>query len=265
VAVSELVHASVLSEGSRPIFPDLETRLAATRRIARHFGPFLLWFCLADTHWHGLIEIQPGRAGFVARDFALVLQALGTGPFQAPHLKPVESRAHLVSCFRYILGNREHHGLGGDSLADPGSCAPDLVGARRLAGFDPEAWRPHLPRLQPRELYEKAGLALAPPASDEAVRALGAARLVEAAAAAIGRTALVGNTPDVVAARVAVVKVGSATGYPNTELAWALSVRRQGIPERRHLEAPALEDALRRRITFDAFLAARPARRPLGA
>jgi hypothetical protein len=259
---TKLMHLTVRSDGSQAILGEVDARLEAVRRVTAHLGCSTLFFSVADTHWHSLNAVPVDRLGVVRRDLEAVFRHLDQGSFERPHFKPVENIGHLLSCFNYVLGNREKHDLPGDPHADPGSCAPDLLGARILPGFDPQAWRAHLPRFEPRDLFSRVGLRPVEQASNDVIRERGAVRLVEAAAAAVARPALRGNTPEVVAARVAVVRIGLNAGFAPSELAYALEVRRQGIPERRHLEAPELEVVVRKRVSFDLQLEGRKRAEP---
>jgi hypothetical protein len=258
--ITNLAHLTVNTEGSLPGFPTEEDRLAVVRRFVEYADGAALWFSAADTHFHSVLEVEPARRGIVARDVRFLLSPLVRTPILAPHLKPIEGRGHLENTFPYVHGNRERHGLPGNPFADPGCSIADLVGARRLPGFDATRWKRYLPRLDLRVLLARVGLFEPVPATDEAVRSAGAAVLVGAAAAMIGVPVLAGKSRDVVAARVAVVRVGLAAGIPRSELAWALGVRRQGIPERMHRSAPELEDMLRLRLGFDVVLAKRVAK-----
>jgi hypothetical protein len=258
-----LWHVTVVTEDQRNAFPTAEDRLRAVRRLVALHGDRLLWFCVSDTHDHELLEADEAEIPLLRRDLTRVLRGLTRLPFTLPHAKPVVERAHLESCLPYIVGNREHHGLVGDSLADPGSSLADLLGARLIDGFDRHRWEAHLPRLKPEELAARFGLPPLAPVSLEAVRAAGPANLVRMAAAAVAAPNLTGRRPEVVRARTAVVHLGLRAGIAKNELAWALGGRRQTVPERTTLAPePALEAAILRFASLEAALAS-PRRTPI--
>lgn len=92
-------------------------------------------FCIVDDHLHVVLLCEAQQAGVLSRELLLALRPL-TGPNLAPaFVRPVEGRGHLEWLVRYVLEQPTKHGLPGHPALWPGSCFPDLVGARRLPGL----------------------------------------------------------------------------------------------------------------------------------
>jgi len=153
-----------------------------------------------------------------------------------------------------VLEQPTKHGLPGHPALWPGSCFPDLVGARRLPGLSlrlrlSEA----LPRFRLRSAYAHVGLAPAPlqPLDDDTQRGLGIRRLVDAASAALAADpALIGNTDPVVGTRITVAQLASA--WPTSELAWALDITPQAARRLRTRAAPdGAVEAVRLRLALE--------------
>jgi hypothetical protein len=139
-----------------------------------------------------------------------------------------------------------------------------VIGARRIPGFSTSTWRRHLPRRDVRWLLERVGVpyAAAIPAEDAEIRERGAVALVRSAAAAICWPALHSNSPDVVAARVAVMRIGSKAEISRAELVHALGVGRASSYRIAAGNAGDLEQVVRRRIAYERVVGAqRVARR----
>ncbi len=246
-----LFHITVLAEGARTVFPTQPERLGAVRRLAKHFGKRSLWFCVSDTHVHELIEAQAEEVPYILRNLQFVLDALSDVRFDRPKAKPVREQGHLENCWKYVVSNREKHGLD-SGLLDPGAGFVDVIGARVLPGFERERWKLHLPRWKIGDLLGRLGL---PPdasrlATPEEVRAHGAIRLARSAAAAVGFPDLAKNIPPVVAARSAAIQLGLEAGLARADLAHAVQVVRQTTYGLGAAPAEVL-DALKRRITLE--------------
>ncbi len=136
-----LYHVMARTQSLRPVFNERAMALRTVRRVARFFGPRTLWFCVADNHLHQVVEAEPAEVSLLRRNLDFVLRGL-TGQRFDLRFKPVEEQSHLLSCWPYVRGNREHHGL----LANEGSGIADIVGARLVPGFDPRRWERHIPR-----------------------------------------------------------------------------------------------------------------------
>jgi hypothetical protein len=243
-----LYHLSVLSEGGRTIFTRPGSLLRAVRRIALHLGSRNLWFSVADTHLHAVVEATPDEVGVLRRDIKCTLDGLGLEDFQPPRTRPILDQRHLENCWPYVVGNRQKHGIVGAGFKD--------VGARILDGFDRTKWKAHLPRRSLGDQLQALGVpaTASAPASQERVAALGSAAVVRAAAATIGWPDLTGRTPSVVAARGAALRVGCAAGIPRRELAEALGVGRHTARRMTVRKADAFDAALLIRISYDDAL-----------
>ena len=126
--------AIFLDEGERRDF--LRALVAAV--------PDLLLFALVDDHLHLVVATdQPAAvAGIVLK----MLRHRCPSRIDAPRRTAVEGRAHLERLVGYLGLQPEKHGLAAVGALYPGGSLIDLLGARRLEGFDPERlWR-HLPR-----------------------------------------------------------------------------------------------------------------------
>ena len=219
-------HLTLASAGRLPLF-DGEARLrAAVRVLARAGAGRLVLFCVVDDHVHAVVRGGRREAGRVGYAVWRGLQAVAATPVERTRVRPVESRAHLQWLVRYVLGQVQHHGLDTHPALWSGSCLQDLVGARAVLRLRLRLSE-LLPRLRLRTVYEHAGLPhqeLAP-APDHAVRLAGAARLAEAAAAALAvDPALQGNTAPTVQARQAACALAREAGMPLSEVAWALRI-----------------------------------------
>ena len=248
-----LYHVTVLSEGAQTVFVEPADRLRAVRRLAEFLDRRCLWMCLADTHFHTVVEALPEKIGFLRRDLRAVLRTLAGAAFQAAHAKPITEQRHLEACWRYVVSNRERHGVAG-GIADDGSGLADVLGARRLAGFDITRWAAHLPRRTVGDLARDLGLlaGIVQPATSEEIRALGAIHLARVAAGAVGWPDLRGLADAQAAGRGAAMRLGLECGLDRMDLAFALGVGRQAtyVLEARH--DAELEEVVRRRVMFDA-------------
>jgi hypothetical protein len=235
------------------------------RTLARAAGGDLALFSVVDDHVHLVLLADPPRLGRLTRTLVLGLRAVAVAPVESARVRPVESRAHLESLVPYVLGQLAHHGLPGHPALWTGSCFTDLVGARRLPGLTLRLAEA-LPRLARARVLDAAGLPgrLPDPASDQALRAGGPARLAAALTAAHAVPAdLAGNTSAVVTARRAFAQLGRACGMAPADVAWTLGVTPRAA--RRLLAPPAPEPLLhaaRLRHALAEQLADAPAPRP---
>jgi hypothetical protein len=253
VEIMMLFHVSVLSQGARTVFPAGVDRLRAVRRLASHLGGRSLWFCLADTHLHEVVEASADEIPFVLRDLRFVLEGLAGDVFQVPHSKEIADQRHLENCWRYVVSNNQQHGVNRGPI-DDGSGLADVVGARWLPGFEADRWQRHLPRRSLGDLLRQLDIppAAATPATREVVRAIGAVHLARLAAGAVGWPDLHGNSPAVAAARSAAMRLGLDAGLARSDLGYALDIARQTTYAVAAREHPVLEAVVRRRISFEA-------------
>ncbi len=140
--------------------------LSAARVVARVGGDRLLLFSIVDDHAHFVVCGTRQEAGLAASALSRALGAAGAPARQAAFVGEVEGRSHLESLVRYTSRQVAKHGLGASPATWPGSSAPDLLGVRRLAGFDPGRIAAALPRLDVRGAVASAcGVRVPAPAS----------------------------------------------------------------------------------------------------
>jgi len=254
-------HLSFSTVGRKPAFPTEAARRAAVRVLGRTAGPHLVLFCIVDDHLHVVVQARRAQAGRLAQALALGLAPVAATPLGAAHLQPVEDRSHLLGLVRYLLTLPGKHGLGEHPALWSGSCFQDIVGARVVA---PLSTATSLPRLHLRELLPMVGLPPQPttPLSDDALRALGASRVVAAVASALAvGPDLVGRAASVVAARRAAAALTAQAGIASAELCWALSVparaasrlRAQAVDEH-VLRAARLRLAIEEAVAHGSFV-----------
>lgn len=206
---------------------EAELRRAA-RLIGRVCGERLLAWALPGDHFHSLLDGSRAQAGCTGRDVRLAFRGLGTVLLE-PHYREVTSRRDLENVVAYLLRQPRKHESCEKPALFSGGCFPDLVGARILDGWNPDRLLSHLPRFDPAgHLHEVAASAMPKPATDDDIRAIGAAGLASAAAAALGVAyPFCGNEAPVVAARRAAAGLGAAAGIPRSEIAFAVGVTGQ--------------------------------------
>jgi hypothetical protein len=225
-----------------PFFSNESTRRRAVRALGKTVGQRLALFSFVDEHLHTVASCGAGsgRRSRLATAVALTLGPIVQAPLGPVFPRAVESRSHLVRLVRYNIEQPARHNLGVHPALWSGSCFQDLVGARVVDGLDLRIWD-LLPRMRVSDLYEVVGLPLVKPVTVEQLRALGARRMVRAAAAAVaGDPHLSGRSRPVVRARRAVAHLGQQAGISLGEVAWALEVTRRCV--RMLHAAPAVPD-----------------------
>jgi hypothetical protein len=207
-----------------PLFPNEEGRRAAVRTLARIVGSLVVVFCFVDDHAHVVISTKRFPA-VAARSLRSALDCISAAPLAPPHLKAVEDRAHLRNLVGYLLRQTDHHGLREHPATWSGSSFQDLVGARVIPEMSTRLGQ-LLPRFSMVDALGIVGIDEAPaPLENDEVRALGARRIVDAAAAAhAAPTSLTGRPPPVVAARRTAAHLAEACGVSRGEMQWALAV-----------------------------------------
>jgi len=255
----EIVHVSIAARGRAVIAPDEADRRRVVRGLAHRHGERLLLFSLVDDHLHAVLAAL--RARLAVRGLRETLRATGATPLEPAFVRPVETRRHLEWLVRYLLTQPSKHGLGVPDALWTGSSFLDLVGARRLPGFDPGLLRKHLPRLRLRDVFEAVGLEPRPlrPGSDEALERLGPRALIDLATAVHAAPPdLRGRSAEVVAARALAVRVARRTGVPVTTLARLLDRTPRGIRQLAERPVgPREVRALRTRLALEERVAGR--------
>jgi hypothetical protein len=156
-----------------------------------------------------------------------------------------------VSLLGYTLGQSAKHQLPGHPALYEGSSLPDLVGARRLEGFDPATIHKLLPRFSVSEALRAVRLPEMARPSADAARALGATAIAEASERAYAAD-LGARDPAALAARRAAVAVQQEVGIPATETAFALGISQRAANRLRGRVGPADGEVLWRRLGLDA-------------
>src|SRR5436190_7438197 len=222
-------HLTFSSDGRHPLFPTLERRRAAIRRIAA-IGPEVILFCVVDDHAHVVIDATvPKRVGRIAAGLFHALRPIAAAPLLKAYVRPVETRRHLDwLADDYILSQATKHGLAGHAAVYEGNCFVDLIEARAM--FDPPlATRlaKAMPRYRLRRAYRAVGLAEEPlqPVSNEQLRALGATKIAAATEAALAAPpGMKGNSAVERLGRRTVAHLTHAAGIGSPECAFALGI-----------------------------------------
>lgn len=240
-----MVHYMWRADGLRTVAVDTEQRLALIRALLG-VDVAVLSFCVVDNHVHALLESAPAP---VRSAIGRALAACAGVDGEPARVKPVESRSHLQNLVRYHVDQAGHHALPDPAGLYDGSCFWDLVGARRLAGFDPARIRAHLPRTGSAGWFALAGL---PDLAPVEVGGRALPELVVAARAAVGALGA-GNARHEVAARRLAARAAAGAGFGTAAIAAALgadprSVRRWAAdPPAWGLRAVGLQLAIRDR------------------
>lgn len=245
-------HLTLATDGRTPLSSDPTRAIALARATIRTLAPWL--FSIVDDHAHALAAGDRAAVGKMASGWSRALAALGVPPLAAVRIRPIDDRRHLESLLGYLVRQADHHGIGWSPLG-PGSCLPDVVGARRI-GFDPTPLAQALPRVDvPRAALVAAGLPAALPSVD--LREVGAAQVWAAGLTVIGRAEARGRASDEVALRTAIRHLD----LPQDAREHA------GVPARTwqrlaHVAPdPALMDAIRRRVALERAVAEAAIRR----
>lgn len=203
------------------------TRLAAERQLARVGGRRLLLFNVVDDHIHAVVDVTGrSRRRFLQALTQGVRKGAGVPPLDPVWWEPVTERRHLFHLVRYIATQASHHGLTPHDATWSGGCLMDLLGARRLDGYEPAVLLHALPRLDERALLGLAGLS-AWPAADVAEHE--PSDVVDAALATVGHLSLSGSGEWVRQARVAGCQLAREAGARVPWLALALGTSRRTV------------------------------------
>lgn len=256
-------HLTWSSVGRHPLAPDESVRRRLVRALARVAGGDVVLYSVVDDHIHVVLYCDEVRRGVLSGALTFAFRALVAAPLDPPFVRTVRDRSHLDwLADGYILRQSWKHGLQGHPAVWTGSCFPDLVGARILAGLN-LCIATALPRWRLRRAYAGVFLPERPlkPADDARLRAVGAARLASAAASAVGaEPTLTGKGAAEVLARRAAATLGNAAGIPSSEIAHALGMHPVACARLRHR---AVEErvlgAVRLWIALEDAAAASPA------
>ena len=159
----DLWHVTIATVDRAPLHRSEEALLTLVRMVDRVIGHRLVLFCVADDHFHLVLEGPQPAIAVAGLSCALTWGV--SVDIARPFLKQVADRAHLATLVGYVLAQPVEHGFG--SVATwPGSCLADLVGARRLGRFGSGPLRSWLPRWRAREICRVARIAVPQPVTD---------------------------------------------------------------------------------------------------
>jgi len=231
-----LHHLTLATDGRNPLCRNEEQRRVAVRTLARIALLELVLFCIVDEHLHAVLWGTLRRLGQLRSALTRALRSRLDVPIQGSDLRDVKSRAHLEWLVKYVVSQTEHHGLAVPTAPWTGSCFQDLVGARVIDGLVRRTQEAP-PRPSVASVCGRVGRSTTPtPVGDAVIRELGAARLLDAASAALcasptltGRSALETRVRDTVAV------MGAGAGISTLDLAWVLRITPSAT--RRHLAA----------------------------
>lgn len=248
-----LVFFTQAIEGRFAITRNEKERRLVLRELVRIAGPGLLAFCLVDDHLHTGLRVE--RPPLIVRELRRMLRRVRPDLELLPaHIKPIESRGHLLGKLKYMLEQSVHHQLAGVHPAlHGGSCFQDLITVRLLPGFSAGPLMSELPRLGHGELFPVVGLDPTPiePALDDDLRRLGPAGIASLAAEvfAVG-PGFQGRTPLVVRARTLAVRLLIRLEFGTAEAARSLRISQRQAQRLASEGTPDLrgEWALRRRL-----------------
>jgi len=222
-------------------------------------------FCVAGDHVHLVLAGSRREAGHCVSGLVRALVHVPPGAaFEPSRVRPVADERHLVTLVDYVLAQPFRHRLSATPAAWTGSCFQDLVGARRLPGYDGGLLRQALPLWRSEESLEAVCLpALPTPLSEERLAGTGLARILTAAGAAFAAPpGLRGqSTPSVRAKRVAAT-LALAAGYPAAAVASRLGCSRPQVRRLVRRRAPG-EDlvVVRRQLDLQELVSGRRASR----
>ncbi len=202
------------------------------------------------------------RTGRIAAALFQALRPIAAAPLLPARAVPVDTRRHLeFLADHYILEQSKKHGLAEPPALFEGSCFLDLVGARVVDPAISTRLVAALPRYRMRRAYRAVGLEEKPiaPLSDEAVRLLGAARIVAAAECAIAaEPGSRGNGPVERLARCAAIQLATTVGIAIGEAAFALGITRSSAVRLSHRAVPGnVLAAIRKRLALEVLVASR--------
>lgn len=250
------IHQIVLTSqrNSRlPLFTEERHYLEALHRLGQVCKGNLVLFALIAEHLHLIVLLSRAAAGRLAQAVQLTLRPLVKTPLATSFIEEVDGRGHMYRSVKYELEQPKKHGMPGPAALWPGSCLPELVGARFIPGLALRITEA-LPTFQVQQALRVLKLpgVEVPPAERQQLRAAGATRLVSATAAALGVESLKGNRPREITARMAVVYIATRLDIPSTEVQSATGMNRQTLYRlRRRAVCPEYIDAIRRRIALE--------------
>jgi hypothetical protein len=255
-----LYHVTIPVKGRFQAFLDEAGQRRAARTVARIAGERLLAWAIPGNHCHFILAGTRAEVGCLVRDLRLAFRGLGV-VLVDPHYREIGDSTDLEYVVGYQLKQaRRHQSCVRPALFSCG-CFVDLVGARVLDGWDAGRLFAYLPHYDPqRHLHHVAAAGLPRPVGDAELRAAGAIKIAEAAAAALATPwPIAGNTPVEVAARRVAAALAESVGISRRDVAFALGVTLQAVGRLvRTARNPRHESAVRVRLGLEALAMVAP-------
>jgi hypothetical protein len=237
-----------------PLFTKEHHYLEALHRLGRVCKGNLALFALIAEHLHLIALLSRTAAGRLAQAVLVTLRPLAKTPLATSYIDEVDGRGHSYRSVKYELQQPQKHGMPGPGALWPGSCLPELVGARVIPGLTLRL-REALPTFQVKQALRVLDLPgdKILPAGRQQLRAAGAARLIAATAATLGvEPTLRGNSAPVITARRAVAHIAARLDLPPTELRSVVGKDRNTLWRlRRRPVSSECIDAIRRRVALE--------------
>lgn len=251
------IHQIVLTaerERRFPLFTEEKHYLEALHRIGRVCRGNLVLFALIAEHLHLIALLSRAAAGRLAHRVLLTLRPMVQTPLATSYIKEVEGPGHMYRSVRYELKQPTKHDMPGPPALWPGSCLPELVGARLIPGLTLRI-QEALPTFQVKQALKILGLPgeMILPAGRRQLRAAGASRLVAATAAALGaEPTLKGNRTRETTARRVLAHIAAKIEMPFPEIKSATGLDEHSLWRLRGREVSGETiDAIRRRVALE--------------
>jgi len=241
-------------KGRLPLFTEESHYFEALHRLAHVSKGCLVLFALIAEHIHLVALLSRAAAGRLAQAASLALRPIVKTPLAKSYIDGVDGRGHMYRLVRYELDQPRKHRMPGPAALWPGSCLPELVGARFIPGLGLRI-REALPTFSIKHVLSVLGLpgeAIAP-ADLLTLRAAGATRLVTATAAALGANMpLKGNREHEKVARFATVQLADEAAIPAVEVRATTGMDNKTLWRLRQKRVrPAILEAVKRRVTLE--------------
>ena len=223
----------------------------------------LALFNVVDDHLHLVLAADRRRAGQLASGLSRSLQVESAETLAPARIRPVESRFHMEVLVSYILRQTVRHHIDLRPGAWAGSCLADLLGARRLPGFDRQVLWKVLPRISMERLLREVGLKEMPTSVDPG--RFGPKNLLRIVAEALAIEPT-GRHRDAVEARAAFAVCMRESGMPVSCTADVLEIplrtaqylKKRGVSK-------STEEVIHRRLALEVAIANSPDVTPTAA
>lgn len=237
-----------------PLFTEEKHYLDALHRIGKMCQGNLVLFALIAEHLHLITRLARAAAGRLAQRVLLTLRPIVQTPLATSYIKEVDGPGHMYRSVRYELEQPKKHGMPGPVALWPGSCFPELTGARVIPGLELRI-KEALPTFQVRRALRIVGIPgdEIRPAGRQQLRAAGAARLVAATASAFGiEPNLKGHRSCEIAARRALAHIAAKIEIPAPEVKFVTGLDEHTLWRLRQRAVSSVHiDAIRRRVALE--------------